>query len=246
MIAATALVVVIFVVDLASGGSLRHASQGAAAAISNTVIRTFSALKYSGFFRTRATLAAQNRLLQTQVEAYQTQSLIYKALQEENAQLAAMAHMAQGNVGITVPVLSSFRSSPYGTFLIGGGSVEDVKLNDLVLTEDGFVVGNITNVNTHTALVSEVLGSGKTVDGLVAGSASSFTGTGGGNARAQIGRGVALAVGDVVTSPTAGARPIGIVGHIESGPASAYSTVYIRLPANIESLRYVFVLTPSK
>lgn len=239
----TLLVVGVFLIDLISGGTIRALAQSAAANIGGVSMRVFNAVKYSGLFHTRATLAAQNQALEAQVAQYRAQAAAYKALQEENAQLAADAHLAQDNAGITAPVISFLRSSPYGTFLIGAGSAEHIKPNALVLTDDGFVVGRVTDVSARTALVSEIFAPGKKAEALVAGSHASFTGTGGGNARAQIPRDITVAAGDLVTSWQAGGRPIGIVGKVESKPADAYSTVYLRLPQNTSSLRYVFVLS---
>lgn len=246
MIAATVFVVALSLVDLATDGIVRHTLQHTAAILSRTGIRAVDTITYSGFFNTHMNLAAQNRALQHQIETYQVQSLAYNALREENAQLAVMAHLAQDNTGITVPVVSSFRSSPYGTFLVGAGSADGIIQNNLVLTEDRFVIGRITDVGNHTALVSEILAPRKTIDAIIAGSATTLTSTGGGTATARMSHGINVAIGDIVTAPSAGARPIGIVGHVESDPVSAYSTVYVRIPQNIESLRYVFVLSDKK
>jgi len=243
LFAMTLLVIVVFLIDLISGGTIRALAQNAAASIGGVSVRVFNAVKYSGIFHTRATLAAQNQALEAQIARYEAQAAAYKALQEENAQLATQAHLAQDNTGITVPVVSSLRSSPYGTFLIGAGSAEHIKQNALVLTDLGFVVGRVTDVSAHTSLVTELFASGKTVSALVAGANATLGGAGGSNARAQIPRGIAVTAGDIVTSGSVGGRPIGIVGKVESRPADAYSTVYMRLPQNIYSLRFVFVLS---
>ncbi len=67
-------------------------------------------------------------------------------------------------------------------------------------------------------------------------------GRGGGNARGEIPRDAIVSVNDVVSVPAFGGRPVGIVGAFESASSSAYTTLYIRTPANLDSLRYVHVL----
>ncbi|MBM3261143.1 rod shape-determining protein MreC [Candidatus Kaiserbacteria bacterium] len=241
--AATFLVVAIFLLDLATQGLIRSATQSAAASLSGTGIKTFEAIKESGIFRTRASLAAENEDLKARLATYESQALSFKALKEENKQLAEMARLAHADSGLTVSVVSAFRSSPYGTFLIGAGADDGITIGSLVLTDDGFVIGHVTDVSTRTALVSEILGPSKKIDAIVAGSATVFTGSGGGNARAQVPRDIEVSVGDRITSQDTHARTIGVVGKIESSPADAYSTVYMRLPQNIATLRHVFVAT---
>lgn len=239
----TILAVIIVLTDIISGGTLRTIIQQTAGYISGTGIRTFDTIKHSGLLETRTALAEKNRALEAQVARYQDQAAAYKVLQDTNTHLAAMAHLAQDNTGQTVPIVSSSRSSPYGTFLIGAGSEEGIETDALVLTDLGFVIGHIADVSTHTALVVEILAPGKKTEAIVAGSATHFIGQGGANAWAQVPRGVAVTVGDTVTSGTVGGRPIGVVGKVDSDPADAYSTVLMRIPQNTSSLRYVFVLS---
>ena len=112
MILATILVVVLFLFDRVSGGILHKEAQRIAGGISYTSIRIFDAVRLSGIFSTRARLAAQNDALQTQIVQYQEQAAAYKALQEENALLAGLTHLAQDKVGQTAPIISWLRASP--------------------------------------------------------------------------------------------------------------------------------------
>ncbi len=246
LLAITIVVVLVFLVDLASGGKVRDVSQGVAGSVSATSATAFNAIKHSGLFSTRARLAAHNEELQAAVARYQEQDSAYQALKAENAQLALLAHLAQDNTGTTTAIVSSFRSSPYGTFLIGAGAQEGIKHDSIVLTDLGFVVGRVTDVSSHTSLVTQLLSPGKTVDALIGENPATFTGTGGGNARAQVPRDIKVAVGDIVTSGMVGGRRIGIVGKVESESADAYSTVYMRLPQNVSAMRFVFALSSAQ
>ena len=49
-------------------------------------------------------------------------------------------------------------------------------------------------------------------------------------------------VGDSVTAPEYGARPVGIVGRVDTDPASSHNTIYFALPENISALRYVHLV----
>lgn len=243
LFAITLIVILVFVADLASDGTIRNFSQGAAGNISGTTAAAFNAVKHSGIFSTRARLAGLNQELQAEVERYREQDAAYQALKAENDQLALLAHLAQDNTGTTTAIVSSFRSSPYGTFLIGAGAQEGINHDSIVLDDLGFVVGRVTDVSTHTSLVTQLLSPGKSVDALINEHPATFTGAGGGNARAQVPRDIAVEVGNIVTSGDVGGRRIGIVGKVESESADAYSTVYMRLPQNVSSMRFVFVLS---
>ncbi|MBI5003605.1 rod shape-determining protein MreC [Candidatus Kaiserbacteria bacterium] len=246
LVMATLLVAVLFAIDLLSGGKVHSLAQNITGDVSGTTVRVFQALKDSGFFRTRASLAAQNQDLQTTIARYQAQADAYKALKEENDQLSLFAHLAQDNSGTTTPVVSSSHSSPYGTFLIGAGATENIKHNALVLSDDRFVVGRVIDVSIHTSLVSQLLSPDKSIDALIGKSPATFVGTASGNAKAQVPRDIKVAVGDVVTSGSVGGRPIGIVGKVVSQSSDAYSTVYMRLPQNVSAMRFVFVLASTQ
>lgn len=246
LLAITFIVMFVFIADLASGGKIRDISQGAAGSISATSAAAFNAIKHSGLFSTRAQLAAHNEELQAEVERYREQDSAYQALKAENDQLALLAHLAQDDTGTTTAIVSSFRSSPYGTFLIGAGAREGIKHDSIALTDLGFVVGRVTDVSTHTSLVTQLLSPGKSIDALIGKDPATFTGTGGGNARAQVPRDIEVKVGDIITSGTVGGRRIGIVGKVESESADAYSTVYMRLPQNVAGMRFVFVLSSAQ
>ncbi|OGG50281.1 hypothetical protein A2763_01280 [Candidatus Kaiserbacteria bacterium RIFCSPHIGHO2_01_FULL_54_36] len=246
LLATTALVVLVFVIDLASGGSIRHQLRGVASIASQWTSRVGSSIKGAGIFSSRAALEAQNRSLTEELSQFEERAAGYDALKAENAQLRALLNLVQSTpgqgAGVTAPVVSSVRSSPYGTFLIGAGSAEAIARGSLVQTSGGFVVGSISDVGAHTALVSEVFAPGASIEAEVAGSSILATGSGAGNARAEVPRGIPISPGDTVVASQLGQRPIGIVGKVASSTGSAVQTVYIRLPVNLNSLQYVYIV----
>ena len=247
LIAVTALVIFLFFADLLSGGALRHAVRSGAASVSRVVTGTSSNIRASGLFATRASLEAQNLVLSQEVATLQQRAAAYTVVESENTQLRALANLPQRPSGITAPVVSSVIASPYGTFLIGAGSGDGVQSGALVLAsdngEDAFVIGTVTDVGTHTSTVQETFAPGATVNTIIAGSAVSLSGSGGGNASASVPRGMQVAVGDAVVSPQLGARAVGIVGNIASSSASATQQLSIRVPVNIGGLEFVYVVS---
>ena len=246
--AASALVVLLFVIDVVSGGYVRHEVRALAEASMRTLGAVQGAITRSGVFSSRARLEAMNVGLETEVNELRERAAASEALRVENESLRALLHLASTTSevslsGITAPVVSSTFSSPYGTFWIGAGSAEGVLDGDLVLTPGGFVVGTVTDAGAHQSVVSEVFAPNAQVDGMLDGATISFIGSGQGRARASIPRGVHIAQNDPVFAPAFGQRPVGIVGAIASSPASASEDVFVHLPVDLGALQYVYVIS---
>lgn len=239
---ATLLVLVVFALDLVSGGSVRGLVQTAGSSIWGVSERIGSALFDSGYFESRRSLEREIAHLREQLSQNTERSSAYQVLAAENAQLRSLLSLAGTEEGITAPIVSSVRSSPYGTFLIGAGTRDNISQGSLVLTEGGFVVGRVTDVGESVTLVTEIFAGGAQVDAAIGGSVARAEGRGGGNARVSIPRGIEVQERDAVTAPQFSNRPIGIVGRVESDTSSADQTVYVHLPVNLSSIRFVFVV----
>ena len=238
----TTLVVFLFALDILTGGSIRHLLRGGVVVMAEWSGRVGASIKGSGLLATRASLEAKNRVLSEQLTQYEERAGGFEALRTENEELRALVHLIEslpsGTEGMTAPVVSSIRSSPYGTFLIGAGDSR----GSLVLTSGGFGVGTVTDTGAHTAVVTEVFAPSATIEAIVGSASISAAGSGGGNARASVPRALSITVGQPVVAPAFGQRPIGIVGNVASSSASASQDVSIVLPVNLASLKYVYIL----
>ena len=175
------------------------------------------------------------------VALYQEKAASYDALQANYTELSQMSHLAQSAPGVTAPVASSVRSSPYGTFLVGAGSADKITIGSKILTSTGFVIGTVSEVSEHSSLVKESFAPGAKLDVHLGGAELELVGAGGSNATVKIPRGVDVKVGDTVSAPEYGGKPVGVVRHIDSDPASAYGVAYLSLPVNLSSLSFVYV-----
>lgn len=241
---ATIAIVLIFAFDVVSGGMLRGIVRGVVTGIWSGTAHVRASITESGYFRSHRSLATENASLKDQVASYQEDAAAYDTLQAENEQLRALVHLAATTAGVTAPVISSFDSSPYGTFLIGAGKSEGIATGSLVLTADGFVVGRVSELHAHKALVQGILASGSDTEVLIGSVAVTLEGRGGGNGRAELPRDVAVATNTPAIAPSLGSRPVGIVGRVESAQASASQTAYVQLPLNLSTLRYVYIVAP--
>jgi len=245
LVAATAVVILVILLDILSGGKVRAEIRAGAATLSRWSSALGSHVWGSGIFTSRAALESQNAVLAAQLSDLSESAGMAATLQQQNDQLRALVHLAAASPGLTAPVVSSLSASPYGTFLIGVGGGESVSPGDLVLTEGGFVIGRVSHVGAGTALVAEIFAPGASQDAVIDGTSVTLSGSGGGNAQTEVPRGLVLAVGDPVVVPEFGQRPVGIVGAVASTSASASQQVYVRLPSNLSALQFVYVTPPN-
>lgn len=246
LLIATLFVVLLFLIDLVTGGKVRALVAGGVAAVSSTFSNIAGNVMNHGYFETHASLAAQNAALQAKVDSLEEQVALENSLQSQVASLQSLVHLAQAVPGVAAPVASSFIASPYGTFLIGAGSAQGIVPGSLVLTGGGIAIGVVSNVGADSATVLELFAPEGTVDAEVDGTPVIVRGAGGGNATAEAPNGITITPGDAVTAPEYGNRVIGIVGHLDSDPSNAAQKVYIGLPANLSSLQYVYVVPQLK
>jgi cell shape-determining protein MreC len=238
----TLLILLILLIDMISGGFLRTEVRALTVRLWSATTYVRGAVFGNGYFVSHASLAAENASLRDEVAQYQEDAAGYQVLKQENDSLRSILNLAQTQPGITAPVVSSVISSPYGTFIVGAGTADSVEVGSLVVTEGGFVVGTVSEVGAHTSLVTELFAGGSSVDVLLDGAPAAAEGRGGGNALITLPRGITAAVNDPVTAPGLGGRAVGVVGKVESDPASAVQSVYVTLPVNLSSLRYVYLI----
>ena len=232
----------VFGIDTLSGGAVRGYARQGGAVLYAAAAGAASFATQSGALASKHSLQEENRELREAIAMRDEQTARFGALMDENATLREMASLATRDEGVTVPVLSSFESSPYGTFRIGGGTMSGITEGSIVLTPGGFVLGVVTYATARTATVEAFFAPGKSIEMNAKGVPFLAEGHGGGNARAEVPRDTKLSVGDAVLVPAFESRPAGIIGEIRSASSSASASIYIRLPLNLDSIRYVYVL----
>ncbi len=238
---ATLVVILVLLVDIATGGRVRSLIRGIAARAWDGTHAITSGIQSIGLFATHTQLAAANASLREQLAQYQGQEANAAALQQQNEDLQRMVHLVATHPGITAPVVGMPDAAPYGTFLVGAGRGDGVAAGALVRTDDGFAIGRVSDVQAHEATVVELLAPDAQIE--VGDGTTSFTlrGIGGGNARAEVPRDAVIHPGDVLIAPSAGGAPVAVVGHIDADPAGGAQQVYARIPQGMTATRYVLI-----
>lgn len=236
-------IALLFAVDHFSGGLIRDIARTSAGGVRSLVASVETSVADSGFFSTRAGLARENETLRQEIALHAEEIALAEFVRDENNALQELVRLAEGDAGISARVLSSFSSAPYGTFLIGAGSRDGVQEGSIVLTPGGFVLGVVKSVSARSATVEALFAPSTETDMIVNDVAFRAEGHGGGNARAEVAREAAVAVGDTVTAPEYGGRAAGMIMHLESASSSATAVLSIRIPVNLDALRFVYVVT---
>lgn len=244
LLIATLIVAVLFLFDAISGGTLRGVARSLSVGVWRATDGIESAIFGSGFFMSRRALTAENDSLKKRIADLEAELAGHRLMKDENAELRSLVRLAESANGITAPIVSSVRSSPYGTFMIGAGTAEGISAGSIVMAGGGrgFVIGEVTEAGKYSSLVREIFAPGASVEGTLAGAALVFEGQGGGNARSEAPRALSLSAGDSVTSAEFGGRLIGIVGAVSSDSSSAVRSVYVRTPVGLSELQFVYVV----
>ena len=238
---ATIAVLVLFIGDIFTGGALRNVMRSAVLSLSGATSAAAAAVVTSGVFASSHALEIENQDLKQKLAALEARDTQLVVNELSRSELESLAHIATGTPGISVPIVSSLIASPYGTFLIGAGTLEGVQTGNAVLLPDGYAIGRVSEVRSHTAVVEEIFAQGIITDARIGSTQVKVTGSGGQNAYAQAPRGALVQTGDIVIAPSL-VRPIGVVGSVASSSAEAYQEVYIRIPDNVGAAQYVFVV----
>ena len=245
----TAVVIIIFAIDFASGGILRGFVRGASVSVWRSGSSIVHSIVGSGFFSSRRALESENSALQQELQRLQMNSAEIIVLREEVSALRSLMHLKERDSGITAGIVSSVTSSPYGTFVIGAGEDIGVAVGDLVLSGAGgqsFVIGRVSETSELHSLVTETLAPGAHIEIQVRGAPFTLEGRGGGNARFEVPTTLVVEVGDFVFAPDLGGRSVGLVGAIHEEPSAAYKDIFLRDIVPISSLRFVYVISNKK
>lgn len=245
-VVAITLILFVFVLDLALGGGMRGLLREGSSRMWSAVSAGTDAITQSGLFSTRRALLKENNSLKERIAELTIQAAAFEVLKQENQALRTTARLVEGEKGVSAPIVSSFHTSPYGTFLIGAGAQDGIAKGNIVMAGDptfgGFVVGRIEEVHQRTALVKGLFAPGETTNANIDGIGVTLKGHGGGQARGEAPREAVIEVGDVVTFPEAGGKAIGIVGNVEKDLGGASTLVYVHLPFALTALTYLYVI----
>ncbi|MBI2048302.1 MAG: rod shape-determining protein MreC [Parcubacteria group bacterium] len=242
LFALIALFGVLHSIDNPLRDSVRSAARGMSAVAWIAAHEVGSTLDGVGGFSSRAALATENATLKQEVARLESLSLHNDVLRSENTTLRGMLTLREAHTeGVAAPVLSNPAVSPFGTFIIGSGTEDGVAVGSYVLSAPRVAIGRVVEVDTRTALVELYSAPAKETEVMIDSIRSTYRGRGDGNGIVVIKRGVPVAEGDAAQLPGL-PYAIGFVGHIQNNPEDPDTTLLVRIPANLPSLSFVYIV----
>lgn len=235
--------VVIVALDILFGGRIHAVIQGSAGIIWSSVGNVTSALDQSGLLVSRRALEEENAALRAKILTLQSFETANAALADENAALRTLVNApVKEKGGITVSILSNADASPYGTWIVAGGSSMGIQKGAWVMGPGGVIIGRVSDAGLSTSLVSAFLAPGVQTRGFIGESTEvTMAGRGGGNGTVLVPRDTPVAIGELVYYIDHHSI-LGVVGSIESTPAGAEKTLYVRTPLNLFGLHFVTIV----
>ncbi len=172
-------------------------------------------------------------------------------LLQENINLKSrLGRVPAGETSMLAAVLLRPPASPYDTLMLDVGLQSGISVGDLVFAGGAVVVGRITEVHRGTSRATLYSAPGEAHDALVYAAGGSvpviMEGQGGGSFKGQLPQGVEVRRGDPILfsslMPILAAR----ISAVEVSPGETFQTVYMQLPVNPLSLRFVEVRKPAQ
>ena len=188
------------------------------------------------------------------VELASTSALIAdrNELYGENQELKARLGRVESSQTLLAGVLVYPPTIPYDTLVIDAGTAQGVAPGDLVSAGGTTRIGTVRMVYGTTARVVLFSAPGETYDALLIASSTTRTsvpivvdGQGGGSMTAQVPTGILVSLGDSVVFPGVEGGYAASVVAVSSRDGESFKTIYLRLPADPFSLRFVEILKNS-
>lgn len=252
-----AAVLVILLIASAFGGGI-HSLRGVFAPLDKLVNAGMDKLEQVyGYMYNYDKLVAENAELRSRIAEMEQEVRQSVSSNEENARLKKLLGLAEANndyVFVDAALVSWSASGWSSSFSINKGSRHGIEEGDCVVTEDGFLIGQVTEVSRGSATVQTILDSASGVgaltdEGVTAIAEGDFTLMSEGKLRLTYIEDTSRVVaGDkVITSGKGGIYPSGLViGTVESvsiDPSGLSASAIVEPEADIAAVTYLFIIT---
>ena len=214
--------------------------------------------RWTGYFTEVDALREENRQLKLQIAEMEETVRQATFDREENAHLRNLADLREQRRDLhfeSARVLVQDSSNWYSLLTINKGTAYDIEVGDCVVTEEGYLLGVVTEAGLNWATVRTILDSESSIGALVFRSGSSALAQGdfslmseGRMALTYLGAEPDVVAGDlVVTSGLGGYYPsqvvIGYVEEVRTGDDGLAQYAVLRPEMTLEDLTEIYVVT---
>lgn len=207
----------------------------------NAISRSFR--NSADFFKSKQELISENTILKEQLASL---SLELESMSgsrvEESVLLELVGRKSDSNMKLAA-VLTHPPQTPYDTLIIDAGSRDSISVGSEVYLPEGPALGFVSEVFSKQARVKLFSTNQVETSALLERNSVPIVlkGVGAGNFKFSIPRDIEVEKGDRVITSGIASRLIGIVEEINIQPTDSFKEVLARSPANIFTIRFVFV-----
>ncbi len=199
------------------------------------------------YLQSKNALREENDRLTRTIDRMMSDAYATDILRQENAELKAVLGRETSRQLLLARVLAAPGMAPYDTLVIDVGEREGLFPGVSVFADGDFMIGEVTKVFAHSAVVTLYSSAGNTLEvRLGATSTPSLAhGMGGGTFRVTVPKGLSVGVGDTVEMPAIAPTFVGVVTGVQRPEHSSLQDLFIALPMNVHELRFVYIETAS-
>lgn len=195
-----------------------------------------------GGFGSHVELSAENVRLRAALASSTAAAADRNILYAENLDLKARLGRTTASSSVIAAVLLRPPGVPYDTLVIDAGKNAGIREGNLVSAEGSVFIGKVSQVYDTTSRVILFSAPGQTYQAQLRGSVPlSIAGQGAGSLAGELPTGVPVAVGDPVLLPSISPAYAGRVTAVLHHEGESFQTVFLTLPVNMLSLRFVHV-----
>ncbi len=196
-----------------------------------------------------AALVEENQRLQREIAILRLEEWRNEAIRNERDALRGLLGRSTSTdeTLLLAYILAAPNFSPYDTLVLDVGEDTGIFPGAEVMTDGGFVIGNITDVMESRSVAQLYSSPGLTRDVLV-GSAripAVAHGMGGGNYRIELPKNTDIAEGDEVSVIGEIEEFLGVVDRLIVDEKTGITTLFLRLPVNMTEIGSVIVRIPT-
>lgn len=219
--------------------------------LSDSVARPFWRMQFaieSGSLNSVGALLQQNEDLKRNIDILKTQNVYTNFLEKQNIELKTMLGRASSTAYTLAAVLKKPPLSLYDEYVIDIGKNHGVSVGDRVYVSGDILIGEIRDALAETSRVILFSSPGQKYQVTIGDKniQAQAVGRGGGQYVVYVPHNTEVYEGDLVFSPYAHDKPMGIVVSIKSDPAMSFQSVFFAPPLNIYDIRWVLVVKNKK
>lgn len=194
----------------------------------------------------KKSLLKENDELKDIIDRTALDAYSYTLLRQENDMLKEKFGRKPEKEFLLARVLATPGQSPFDTLVIDAGTAEGVSSGMRIFTDGDFVIGEVTSVFHHSAVVTLYSSSGTelAVELVASSTPATLYGQGGGNFLITLPRGVPVSVGDLVDIPALAPEYAAVIDAVNRPEGESLQYIYLKLPVNVYQLKWVYVASP--